>query len=76
MTLPPGTLTTAQAADLLGVSKSTITRLAQAGKLKAYKLNPFSNNSPWRIYRSAIDNLLQQRQPDEKEAATRAGVGG
>jgi len=71
---PESTVTTAQAADLLGVSRSTITRLVQDGQLEAYKLNPSAVNSPLRIYRASIDRLLEQRQPDEKEAAAQAGT--
>lgn len=74
---PESTATTAQAADLLGVSRSTVTRLVQDGKLKAYKLNPSAVNSPLRIYRTSVDRLLQQRQKrqtPEKEAAARAGT--
>ena len=50
-----------EAAEILGVSKSTITRLIQRGDLVAYKLTP-RKNSPLRIYRDSIDTLLKTRQ--------------
>ena len=67
-------VTTAQAAELLGVSKSTVTRFLRDGILKGYKLHPASTNSPFRIYRTSVDRLIQQRQTPEKEAAAQAGT--
>ena len=64
---------TTEAAQILGVSRSTVTRLAKDGKLEAYKLTP-APNSPYRITRASIQSLLEQRQPDEKEAAAQAGT--
>ena len=73
----PQTITTARAAEILGVSRSTVTRLVQHGQLQAHKLTT-APNSPYRITRSSLERLLEQRQvpQPEKEAATRAGVGG
>jgi excisionase family DNA binding protein len=54
-------VTLAEAARLLGVSKSTASRLYKAGHLRGYKLTP-KRNSPLRIYRTSVDELLKRRQ--------------
>ena len=65
------TVTTAEAAKLLGVSGATVTRLYRAAKLRGHKLTP-SRNSPLRIYRDSIDEMLREREnhpPAENDAA-------
>ena len=62
------TVTTEEAAEILGVSRTTIPRLIKRGDLDAYKLIP-ATNSPLRIYRDSIDALLKAReaQPTQKQ---------
>ena len=55
------TLTTTKVMKLLGVSRPTVTRLIEAGELDGYKLTT-AKNSPFRIYRDTVDDLLERRQ--------------
>lgn len=55
------TVTTAEAAQLLGVSGGTVTRLYREKLLLGHKLTP-TRNSPLRIYRSSIDEMLRERE--------------
>ena len=55
------TVTTEEAAGLLGVSKATVIRLIQRSELQAYKLT-LGQTSPYRIYRDSIDDLIERRQ--------------
>ncbi len=52
--MPGEWLTTGQAAELLGVSRSTIVRYIEAGTLDARRLP----GGHWRIHRSAAEKLL------------------
>ena len=55
------TTSTTEAAQLLGVSKTTITRLVKRGDLEAYKLTTGAT-SPLRIYQDSVEALIQRRQ--------------
>jgi excisionase family DNA binding protein len=55
------TVTTQEAMKILGVSKATVSRLVKRGELAAYKLTP-AENSPLRIYKDSLDELLEKRQ--------------
>jgi hypothetical protein len=57
------TVTTAQAASILGASTGTITRLYRTGLLKGHKLTS-ARNSPLRIYQDSLDQMLLMRQPE------------
>lgn len=66
---PRRTISAARVADLLDVSKGTVLRLIEDGRLKAYRVRN-SETSPWRInYDSVIaylesvhaDNCLEKR---------------
>jgi excisionase family DNA binding protein len=54
-------ITTDEAMEILGLSRSTVTRLIKDGELKARRLTP-RRNSPYRIYRSSIEDFLRRRQ--------------
>jgi len=63
--LPPdhaATLSTTEAADRLGVTPMTVSRLWREGHLQGYKLTPGKRNSPLRIYTETVEKLLNQRQ--------------
>ncbi len=55
-----GVVTLDEAARLLGVSKSTASRLYKSGLLVGYKLTP-AKNSPLRIYTASIDKVRELR---------------
>ena len=55
------TITSREAAELLGVSMATIARLVKRGDLDGYKLT-LGKNSPLRIYRDSVDSLLARRK--------------
>ncbi len=55
------TVNTAEAAELLGVSRGTVTRLYHSKHLRGHKLTPVPN-SPLRIYRSSIEEMLRDRE--------------
>jgi len=62
--LPPdhaATLNTTEAADRLGVTPMTVSRLWREGYLQGYKLTPGKRNSPLRIYVESIQLLLTER---------------
>ena len=50
------TIGTAQAAEMLGVSRDTVERMIEAGELQAYKTRP-NTTGPWKI---SYDSVLQQ----------------
>ncbi|HUV95798.1 MAG TPA: helix-turn-helix domain-containing protein [Anaerolineae bacterium] len=58
----PATITTKEAAELLGVSPVTVIRLWHARQIMAYKLNPTKKNSPIRVYADTVHALLRKRQ--------------
>jgi excisionase family DNA binding protein len=53
--MPKEWLTTGQAAELLGVSRSTVVRYIEAGTLEARRLP----GGHWRIPRAAAESLLR-----------------
>ena len=55
------TLTSSEAAQILGVSMATVARLVKKGELNGYKLTT-ARNSPLRIYQDSVDKLLKRRQ--------------
>jgi excisionase family DNA binding protein len=55
------TVTTQEAMKILGVSKTTVTRLVKRGELRAYKLTP-AQNSALRIYKESLEELLEKRE--------------
>ena len=56
------TIGTAKAAQLLDVHQSTISRMVKSGDLTGYKITPSRRNSPLRICRSSVDELLRRRE--------------
>jgi excisionase family DNA binding protein len=55
------TVTASEAMEILGVSRTTISRLVKRGDLEAYKLTP-ARNSPLRIYKDSVEELLEERK--------------
>jgi excisionase family DNA binding protein len=55
------TISTAEAAALLGVSRTTVTRLVNSGQLKGYKKTP-ARNSPMRVYRDSVLEFITEKQ--------------
>ena len=55
-------VTAKEAAELLGVSHTTISRMVRAGDLAGYKLNPGRRNSPLRIVLSSVQVILETRR--------------
>jgi excisionase family DNA binding protein len=53
--MPDEWLTTGQAAEMLGVSRSTVVRYIEAGTLEARRLP----SGHWRIHRTAAEKLLR-----------------
>lgn len=55
---PQQTISTAHAAEMLGVGHMTITRMIEDGTLSAYKVRPDKSHSPWRVsYDSVIAHV-------------------
>jgi excisionase family DNA binding protein len=54
-------VTTTEAMAMLGVSRSTVTRLVQRGELEAYKLTT-AKHSDLRIFLDSIHDLLRRRK--------------
>ncbi len=55
-------ISAAKAAQLLDVHPSTISRMVKNGDLTGYKITPSRRNSPLRIYRNSVDELLRRRR--------------
>jgi len=55
------TITTKEAAEMLGVTTVTVTRYVDKGDLEGYKVNPRRSNSPLRIYKDSVKALLRER---------------
>ena len=65
--MPGEWLTTGQAAELLGVSRSTVVRYIEAGTLEARRLP----GGHWRIRRSEAEKLLRDDSEPEHTAQAR-----
>lgn len=66
MTEELATVSTVEAAVLLGCHRSTVTRMIQDGSLRAHRLT-LAKQSPLRITMASVDELLAQRivHPDD-----------
>ncbi len=62
MTDQNNTVSTSEAAQILGVSPTTVTRLVKRGLLIGWKLTP-KRNSPLRITRASIDKYIAAHRP-------------
>lgn len=60
-------MTTGQAAELLGVSRSTVVRYIEAGTLEARRLP----GGHWRIRRSDAEKLLRDDSASERTVSSR-----
>ncbi len=65
--MPGEWLTTGQAAELLGVSRSTVVRYIEAGTLEARRLP----GGHWRIRRSDAEKLLRDDSESERTVSSR-----
>ena len=54
-----GLMTTKEAAEKLQVSTTTLYKYIREGKLKAHKLGGNSSKRRWRIYRSDLEEFIQ-----------------
>jgi Helix-turn-helix domain len=62
-------LSSREAAELLGFSKETVNGMFTRGELPgAHKRNSLRNNSPLRIPRKAIDDMLKEFEAAKNEA--------
>ena len=59
------TVTSREAARILGVGVTTIIRWIGDGRLEAYKLDPLAQKSWYRIYLSSVEAFLEQRKVRE-----------
>jgi excisionase family DNA binding protein len=66
--MPGEWLTTGQAAELLGVSRSTVVRYIEAGTLNARRLP----GGHWRVRRSEAERLLRDDSESERTASSRS----
>ena len=57
---PGVTVSTARAAELLGVSSSTVLRMLEEGTLEGFKLRRNKPNSPFRVIRDSILRVLEE----------------
>ena len=55
------TLSTVEAAALLGVSRNTVIRMVNAGELRGYK-KTLARNSPMRVYRDSVEEFVTEKQ--------------
>jgi predicted site-specific integrase-resolvase len=56
-----------EASEILGLTRRQVTRWCQTGVLPgAYKLNPDSSRSKWRIPRSAVTTVLDRREKQQE----------
>jgi excisionase family DNA binding protein len=60
-------ISTSEAAERLGVSKVTIARWIQRDYLAAEKLGP-GVNSPYRIPKSSVDQILNRLPPEQSHS--------
>jgi excisionase family DNA binding protein len=67
--MPTEWLTTGQAAELLGISRSTVVRYIEAGTLEARRLP----GGHWRIHRNAAERLLHGESRDDGRASSSRG---
>ena len=65
--MPGEWLTTGQAAELLGVSRSTVVRYIEAGTLVARRLP----GGHWRVRRSEAEKLLRDDSESERPVSSR-----
>jgi excisionase family DNA binding protein len=65
--MPGEWLTTGQAAELLGVSRSTVVRYIEAGTLEARRLP----GGHWRIRRNEAERLLRDDSESERTLSSR-----
>ena len=65
--MPGEWLTTGQAAELLGVSRSTVVRYIEAGTLAARRLP----GGHWGVRRSEADRLVRDDSEPERTASSR-----
>lgn len=59
-------MTANEAARILGVSPATIARMVRRGELRGHKLS-LARNSPLRIYRASVEELLSRREQVPKK---------
>ena len=57
---PGVTVSTARAAELLGVSSSTILRMVEDGTLEGFKVRRNKSNSPIKVIRDSIVRVLEE----------------
>jgi excisionase family DNA binding protein len=69
--LMPLLLTVKQAAELLGIGRSTVYELLDAGDLKSVKLG-FSRRIPLKVVEDYIEHLLSDHHDDNAEAPTQS----
>jgi IS30 family transposase len=55
------TLSTREAARLLGVATSTVTKMIHRGNLSAHR-KTLAKHSPFRAYKRSIEKVKQERQ--------------
>jgi len=55
---PGRTISTARAAELLGVCQTTIRNMLDDGTLKGYKIRPLCKNSPYRVVRDSVEKHI------------------
>jgi excisionase family DNA binding protein len=55
------TVSTKEAAEMLGVGTTTINRMIHRGDLDAYRKTPVKY-SPFRVYKSSIEKVKEERQ--------------
>ena len=58
-------LTSPEVAKILGVNPTTITNWAKAGYFpRAYRVNPMSKRSAWRIPQGDVDAFVEKRRKE------------
>ena len=62
-----GTIDTAEAAAMLGVSRVTVTRMVHRGELRGYKKTS-ARNSPMRVYRDSVVEFMKKQGRQLPEA--------
>lgn len=55
------TLSTKEAAKMLGTSDQTVINWWKDGILAGHKLNPTKANSPLRIHKTSVEKILRER---------------
>lgn len=56
------TVTVADAARTLGISRQTVRRLIRAGHLDGHRLTP-APQSPYRVDKTSLDRYIQDHKP-------------